>query len=1216
MCLVMPLSLAVFAQEETRSTLSGLVLDAQGGAVVNATVVVRNADTGVKLTLRTNDTGYYEAVLLLPGNYELTAEMAGFKKLLRKGVVLAVASRISLDLHLEVGGVTETVSVTAETPLVETDAVTSGRVITNRTLMDLPVMGNNAVTQVRFTPGIQANGANLYLAPHSNIGGSDYNASGAPNSWTLDGAPNAGPSRRIAYLPYTDAVSEFKVETSNFDAQGVGGAAITMISKSGANDFHGTATWQHWQQRWQGRPFFAKKNYFQSIAAAEAAGNTTRANQLRNSEPIPPGRSHNWGASGGGPVIIPKVLHGRNKLFWFFSYNALKEVKGEEASTFNRTVPTANARNGDFREMLSLPNPAQYIVYDPLTSVRDPARPNNYVRTQFPDNIIPRSRFVNPAYAIINGFYPNQNNPQPAGQQPVNNYLAVGAPYNWDYKALSNRLDYQMSDNLRMFGRWSFNNFAPEQRGDWTYESAPGLNIGGLVRNNKGGNIDLVYTQSSSTVWDFNVALNQFREGNLRPKLYSFKPSDLGLPGYLDQRAGDLHVLPLMNVNGYTQISPSGYSTWTRYRIATFKAQVSHVRGNHTLRAAFDTRARFRTGGGGGNTSGEFVFSSLYTRKHDDTFAPSNNLGLGWAAFILGIPNSLTLATNDTFAYATPVYSGFVQDSWRLSPKLTLNVGLRIDYEQGSTERYNRMITGFDPTLTLPITAAAQTAYAANPIAELPAAQFSVLGGTLYAGTGGQPRNLIKNQATWQPRVGVAYQWNNKTVIRGGYGIYFDTLNVLNFSPDQFGFSRNTGTTVTNDFGASWNFPAAANPAQLKSPLVDPFPVRADGTRFDTPTREALGAMTRAGSGFGFTDFDQPRSRQQRWRFGVQRQFGANWVVEAAYAGSYADRLSIAKRLDILPEQYWANGTVRNDAIASRMNANVTNPFRLANFAALQQSNPLIYQDISTKGLFTSGTVRVNQLLRPFSHMFNNAAGTNLTDNTVPDGTARTHEFQLSLDKRFAKGFTMNFGYTAMKTTESNFYFNEFDALPGTRTSNTGRPHRVVGSAVFEFPFGRGKRFGAGANRAVDLLIGGWQTAATYEFTLGPLLDWGSDVFYYGSDIADINKVNRTFDTWFNTANFEINPNRGPNSYHRRVFPVRVPDLRADRTSQWNANMAKNIPITERTNLQLRLDVLNVQNRSQMQGPVTNPYNTNFGKVIAQTQGVNRWLQVQARLTF
>jgi hypothetical protein len=297
--------------QETRSMLFGKVVDPQGASIIGANVIIRNAETGVTQSMKSNDKGYYEGNLLMPGNYEIVAEIKGFKKLVRQGVTLPVSSRIQVDLNMEIGGVTETVSVSGEAPLLETNAVSSGRVIDNKSLMELPVMGNSAVLLVKLAPGIQTGGVNNYLALHSNAGGSDYSVGGnvGGNSWTLDGSPNQGPGRRTAYLPYTDAVAEFKVETNNFDA-GIGqasGAAISMISKSGTNDYHGTATWQHWQQRWQGTPFFVKQNYYRRINAAEAAGNKALADQIRNTDKQATGRSNNWGASGGGPVVIPKI---------------------------------------------------------------------------------------------------------------------------------------------------------------------------------------------------------------------------------------------------------------------------------------------------------------------------------------------------------------------------------------------------------------------------------------------------------------------------------------------------------------------------------------------------------------------------------------------------------------------------------------------------------------------------------------------------------------------------------------------------------------------------------------------------------------------------------------------------------------------------------------------------------------------------------------------
>ncbi|MBI3683899.1 MAG: hypothetical protein HY235_26285 [Acidobacteria bacterium] len=838
----------------------------------------------------------------------------------------------------------------------------------------------------------------------------------------------------------------------------------------------------------------------------------------------------------------------------------------------------------------------------------DADRPTHFIRTPFPGNIIPRSRFANPSYDAIAKLYPLPNNPPRPGQDPVNNYLASKTPYNWDYKAYSNRVDYQINDRWRMFGRWSFNDFGPEDRADWTYETARGLNSNGLNRNNKGGNVDVIYTQSAATVWNVNVAMDQFREGNLQPVPWKYKPGDIGLPAYLDQKAGDRHILPLMNVNGYSTISPSGYSTFTRTRIMTAKLEMSHIRGNHTLRAAFDNRNMFRTGGGGGNTSGNFTFTDSYTRRNDDGFTPSTNLAHGWAAFALGTPNGISIATNDSYATHNPYYAWFVQDNWRVTPKLTLNLGLRMEYERGATERYNRMIGGFDPGIVLPISDGAKAAYARNPVPELPAGKLIVQGSNLYAGAGATPRNLYRNEVLWLPRIGAAYTLNNRTVIRAGYGIFFDTINVLNFGPDQYGFSRSTGPIITTDFGQNWNFPANANPANGKSPLVDPFPIRADGTRFDQPTRDALGAMARPGRGFSFTDFNQPHARQQRWRLGMQRQFGPSMVLDVAYAGTYSDRISIAHNLSPLAEQYWANGTTRNDAIANNLNSNVTNPFQIRNFDQSKFS-PLVWADMNTQGFYTSSTIRKSQLLRPFTHM------NGLTNNFQPDSYTRTHELQINFEKRFSKGWNFSLGYTGMQIREADFYYNEWDAMPAERISNDGRPHRIVGTGIYELPFGKGKAIGSGAGKGWNYLIGGWQLGATYEFQPGPLVGFGN-LFYYSDDVSQVANVARTWDTWFNTANFERNQARGPNSFHRRVFPTRLDNLRRDMTNQWNANAAKNMRIREQWNVQLRMDVFNVQNRSQMDNPNTDPYSTNFGRITQQTAATNRWLQVQARITF
>jgi hypothetical protein len=1182
----------------------GRVLDPSGAPVVGASVQVENTGTGAVSQLSTNDTGYYEANLLLPGDYKLSAEANGFKKTVRSGIVLPLSTRLEIELTLEIGAVTETVAVTAQAPLLDTSTVSSGRVLDNRSVMDLPVIANNTMVLVKLTPGIQTSGVNDYLGPHSNAGASDYNTAGnvGGNEWSIDGVPNNGAGRRSAYLPVTDTVQEMKVETSSFDASigHTSGINVTMMTRSGTNGLHGSATLQHWQQRWHGAPFFAKQLYYRRIAEAEARGDRAGADALRAEDKQSSGRSNNWATAVGGPVWIPKIIDGRNRLFFFFSYQGNKDSVADLPARINNTVPTMADREGDFSRHL-LVNAGLYQLYDPLTVRADPARATHYIRNPFPNNIIPQSRIANPAYRFYSGVLPVPNNDTDPRREPLNNFLNTTAPLIRDYKAYSNRVDFNATSSHRLFGRWSYNDWINEAD-DFTYTTMRGLHSLRQTRTNLGGTVDWVYTPNSSTVLDVAVAANNYQEGNRPDVPLQFKPSDVGLPAYLDAKAGDQHILPQMTIAGYRTISRN-YPTFTDFRTLTGKADLTHIRGNHSLRAGFDARGQFRTGGGGGNTSSNYAFNNQWTRRNDDTFTPAGNLAHSWAAFMMGLPNSMTIATTDSYALLNPYYAGYVQDDWRITPRLTINAGLRLEYELGPTERYNRMIGHLDASAELPISQAAEAAYARNPIPELPASQFNVAGGSIYPGSSGASRRLWNSELMWLPRIGVAWQLQPKTVVRGGYGLFYDTLNVLNEGPDQTGYSRTTSTQLSNDFGVTW---LAGDPYRGISPMMDPFPIRANGTRFDEPVRDSLGLMAKAGRGYSFGRYDVKHARQQRWRLGLQRQFGESYVIDVAYAGSWSDRVYVDRNLMPLPEQYWTDGLTRNDGVATSMNANVTNPFRLTNFAALATSSPLVYQDMSTLGFFTSGTIRRNQLLRAYPHM------STLVDTFSPDGRVKTHALEVQLQKRFSRGFNLNLAYTRLYGRSATTFFNEFDAEPFWQEDADTRPHRFTATGIYELPFGKGRAFAQSG--WLSWIVGGFQMAATYEYQPGPLLNWGN-VFYYG-DLSDIGTGERTLDRWFNTADFERNSARGPAAFHRRIFPYQVEGLRADMTNQWNANVQRDFRIREGLVFQARVDAINLQNRSQFAGPNMNPLSSEFGRITSQTNTRNRFIQVQGRIRF
>lgn len=1194
---------AVFAQE-TRGVIFGRVLDTQSAAVAGATVLVTNTATNAVATLTSNDTGYYEANFLIAGNYRVTTQMSGFKTAVHSGIDLPLSTRAEIDMVLEIGAAAETVSITGEAPLVDPSSLSSGRIFENRSVMDLPTFNNSPLMLIKLAPGIEASPNRRYNGVNALGGtGEAHNVGNVGgNDWSIDGVPNVGNGYAAAYLPYSTTIQEYKVETQNFDANlgHSSGAIISIMTKAGTNLFHGDLTEQHWQQRWNGTRFFVKQQFYRSIAQAHAAGNDALADRIANGPIQPSGHSNNYAGAVGGPIIIPKVYNGKDKLFFFFSFDGFQDRKTTE-STFNHTLPTLLERQGDFSDLLSV-STTKYQIYDPLTVRPDPARPGHFVRNPFPGNIIPQSRMVNPTYATYLKFLPTPNNlPASNKLEPLNDYVDPAEPYNWAYKAFANRYDYALSEKHRFFGRWNWLQYR-EDRQDWTYETARGLQTNGVNRNNIGISADYVYTPTASTIFDFEAGANHNQEGNiLTQTALQYTPSKVGLPGYLDAKAGANHALPIMQFAGYDTLGQA-VPAFTNYEILSLKGNALHIRGAHTFRAGIDIRDHRRNAGDPGITSGQFSFTNAYTCREDDCQTQAGTIGHSWAAFQLGLPTTSSIDTNANYAFSNPYMGWYGQDNWRVSSKLSINIGLRMEYEFALKERYNRFIGGFDPTLQLPFTGLAQAAYAAKPIPELVASSFNPVGGSFYPGVGGNGVRYPAGQLMFLPRIAVAYQLNPKTVIRAGYGVYYDTLNAQNQAPDQTGFSLRTSNVSSNDFGQTFT---SGNPRAGISPLSDPFPVRADGTRYDAPVGNALGSVAKAGNGWTFLDPDYKRARQQRWRLDVQHQFGASMVVSFAYAGMSSSDLRITRRVDALPAQYWNTTNVRNDALASNLNQNVPNPYFIGNFASLQASNPTVYPALASRAFFTSPTIRKNQLLRPFSQL-------NTLNETGPYGSSKAHSFEAVFQRRFAQGFTLNANFTGLRERDRDYYFNEFDASPSYRQSNNGTPYRLAATGIYELPFGTGKAFAqSGVSNAV---LGGWQIAAAYEWQPGPLIDWGN-VFYNG-DLANITKGERTLDRWFNTDGFVRDSAKVPAAFQARVFPQRLDGLRADGLNRLDTNIQRTFKIRERANFQLRFDALNVANHSQFDAPNTDPTSTNFGKIVTNTSSTMRFLLIQGRIRF
>jgi hypothetical protein len=592
----------------------------------------------------------------------------------------------------------------------------------------------------------------------------------------------------------------------------------------------------------------------------------------------------------------------------------------------------------------------------------------------------------------------------------------------------------------------------------------------------------------------------------------------------------------------------------------------------------------------------------------------------------------MTIDTNDSGYWSTRYRSLYVHDDWRLTNRLRLNIGLRYEREGGITERFNRGIGGgflFDARL--PFTDLAQAAYARNPIPELAAADFRVLGGTEYLGA----REFSFTDGTHHllPRIGVVYQLNPRTVLRSGYGWYYDTFNSNNTRPDQLGYSLPTATPVSNDNGLTFccGVGAAGGLTANRNPLTDPFPVRADGTRFDTPYGNRLGLIAFAGRTFTFTPRDFRPARQQRWRIGIQRQFGADFLLDVSYNGAYA-AIPVTQPVSFLSQSYWATGNVRNQAVDDDLNRNLPNPFNIGNLAPLQNSDPLFYNYLRTQGFFTSSTIRKHQLLRPFPHMSGlNGLRPGVEFSDVMGGS-KYHDFQLLFEKRFSRGLHTAVLYTYSYNESQEYYHNEFDAEPSWRVGNLHRPHRFVWSAIYELPFGKGRRW---VNTTpLRHIVGGWQLSWVYQFQSGPPTNW-ANLFFYG-DIDNLEDVfkhseahSRDVHVWFDPeiafrgtgaipagfTGFEGRAAQQPGVFHTRVFPTRLGSLRADGFRGWDIKILRRFRLFEQMSANFALDTLNATNHTNFGAPNTNPTNRDFGRVTQQ-QGIGRNLQVSVRLEF
>ncbi|MBA3975674.1 MAG: hypothetical protein C0504_15825 [Candidatus Solibacter sp.] len=1217
------LCLSTYAQE-ARGSIQGRVTDPTGAIVPGANITVTNTATNASRRLVTNDTGYYEANLLEPSSYTVAVESRGFKRSVRSGITLNVSARIEINVTLELGGVAETVEVTAEAPLLETTTASGGRVLDGRQIANLPFSDTNPFALSALAPGMQWTGQPEYRRPFDNGGTSAFNTAGGvgQNEYTIDGMTVTGSGRRVGFTPPSDSITEFKLETSNFDAsQGfTSGAAINVSSRSGSNALHGALFNQHWQQRWNATPFFTREPFDAGVRSG-----TIPADRQKQAT----GRSNNYSMTASGPVFIPKIINGKDKLFWTFTWNGIRQSKAETTSSTDRTVPTTAMRTGDFSYFTTIANPNRFIIHDP----RSARQVGNQVhRTPFPDNKgIP---VLNPAYASFVKLYPTPNNI--AGKvtpEMTNNYFAAAMPKDEIFDSMVNRYDWVVTDNHRLNVRWQWNDRLADEY-DWTYTTARGMHSNGLTRINRGGNIGYIWTMNSSNILDVNLGISRWEEGSRNQSRTALKAVDFGLPAYIDQRADQFTQLPRVDFDTMQDIGDSYPVIGTKLVNAELRVSMTTIMGNHSFKYGIQERKTNFAAAGPGSSTGYFQFRNPWTRASNVDNVAVNHVH-EWAAFMMGVPSGMSIDSNDTFYFRSPRRALFFQDDWRVNSRFRLSLGLRYEREAGVDESFNRGIAWTFTDAPSPITSMVQAAYDANPIPEVAAGAFKATGISSYLGTNGFD-TATKGTHVFLPKIGATYSINNKTVIRGGWGMYQDTLNVSNDRPATNGYTQATGTPISNDAGLTFccGVNDIAGLTASKTPMHDPFPVRpaSGNTRFDDPYGSALGGIALYNGDFNSRLWAYRPALQNRWRIGIQREIARNLMVDVSYNGAYA-LIPVQNRINYLPQANWTTGMVRDQAKDNLLNGIVRNPYNITNLAGLATSNPTLHRFVSGQGFYTNQNIARHRILRGYS-MYNN-----LRDFQIggEDRIGRNHykDLQLLVERRMTSGFQTSFMWTWASGRVSDWMANEFDQAPTLRLNDSVRPHSIAWTAVYETPFGKGRKFAS--DGFISHIIGNWNLSWVYQYTSGPSLgDWDNRFFY-----GDINQLenlwkhkevrSKDYLAWFdpaltwrtNTAppsgfvGFEGRSAAQPGNYHMRVFPNRFDSIREDGIDNIDLKIERLFPINMERGIQARFafDMLNAKNHTNFTAPIMDPTNANFGRLTSQ-RGLSRVLQFTLRFEF
>jgi len=1115
-----------WAQTPT-ALITGRVTDPSEAIVPSADVAVTGVDTGLQRRTQSNEAGYYTISLLPPGNYRVSVRKDGFRPVTRTGVTLVVDQSARLDFVLEVGSVTETVEVSGAAPTVESTSAALGTVVASKQILDMPLNSRNPLRLVYLVPGFAPSTTfsdQFNRASSFRINGGRANM----NDLFLDGVSNSPPASNgflsYAAFPSPDALQEFKVQTNSYSAEygRTNGGVLNMVLRSGTNQFRGV--------------------FYEFLRNSRMDANNFFAN--RAGARLPSFKRNQFGVAGGGPIV-------RDKAFFFANYEGLRQ---RQATTLIATFPTALEKQGDFSQSAKRvgANCAPALIFDPVSTRANPA--GGFIRDAFPGNRIPAARF-DPVGVRTAGFFPAPNQPGEACTG-INNYF-VNASDPFDVNQLDTKLDWNASERNRLFGGVSYRRSLRTEPNLYRNIAYTSFQTSGFEIPSWNLRADYTRVQAPTLVLNVRAGFSTVTQDSPPPVPQDFSYTSLGLPGSLEAQTIRPIGFPVFNVAGYNslgQVFSSPLETFQTYSLA---ASATWTRGRHTVKFGLDERLNQVGSNLKQNTNGSYTFNRAMTQGPNPNVAAAN-LGDGLASLLLGAGASGFVQILPS-VFTSNLYTAlYVQDDFKITSKLTLNLGLRYDAENGKRDRF-KQLTWFDFDAVSPIASRVN----------LP----NLRGGVRFQGIDAG-RQYPTDWNNLGPRVGLAYGLNPKTVIRAGYGFFY---------PPYVGMAGNARSS--EGFSTQTPWVASIDGLRPENYLRNPFP-----TGLSLPTGSRNGLATNIGQNHP-DSIDRGAIRAsyvQQWNLNVQRELPGRVTAEIAYVGNQGTKLT---------DSGWEMNQLRPEVLSLG--------------TALQQRVPNPFFGVITSGPLATAEVTRGQLLRHFPHYLT------LTNFRPTSSSSNYHALQLRVQKDFSSGSSFLLSYTNGKLIDDSVgvgaggqegvHQDAFNRRADRSISPQDISQRMVFSYVYELPFGSKRRFGGSWNKAADAVLGGWQINGIATIGTGlPLLITAAN------NSGAFNAVQRAnvsgpaglptdrptaarIGEWFNTRAFSQ-----PAPFTFGNVSRTLPDVRGPGERNLDFSLFKAYRFGEQRRVEFRAEFFNLTNTPNFGLPGTILGTGNFGVIGGQ----------------